>query len=168
MKLDEYAAYDALGLAALVANGDVTPTELAKAAAAAIAAVNPSLNAVIETYADRIDDLDEAALGNGPFRGVPFLIKDVFGHEAGRRMEFGSRLCRGMITERDSHLGEMLRAAGLNILGRSATPEYSMSGTTESAMNGNTSTPWKQGYSAGGSTGGGMAAVVAGMVPIAH
>src|SRR4029079_13269322 len=133
-----------------------------------IDAVNPRLNAVVETYADRIDGLDERTLGDGPFRGVPFLIKDVFGQEAGRRIEWGSRLCRGLVAQQNPYLDDMLRASGVNILGRSATPEYSMSGTTESAMFGNTSTPWKHGYSAGGSTGGGMAAVGAGIVPIAH
>jgi len=126
------------------------------------------VNAVVETYPDRIDDLDERSLGPGPFRGVPFLIKDFYGHEAGRRVEFGSRLCRGLVSQQDTHLAEMFRASGVNIIGRSAAPEYSMSGTTESALHGNTSTPWKHGYSAGGSTGGGMAAVCAGMVPIAH
>ena len=109
-----------------------------------------------------------SALGTGPFRGVPFLIKDVFGHEKGRKIEFGSRMCKGMVAEVDWHLAELFRASGVNILGRSAAPEYSMSGTTESAFHGNTSNPWKQGYSAGGSTGGGMAAVMAGMVPLAH
>src|SRR5215471_19346303 len=168
MKLAEYASCDALSLAALVAKKQVSPKELADTAAAAIAAINPSINAVVETYPDRIEKLDERTLGNGPFRGVPFLMKDVFGHEAGRRIEFGSRLCRGMIAQADTHLCELFRASGLNILGRSATPEYSMSGTTESVMFGKTSTPWKHGYSAGGSTGGGMAAVMAGMVPIAH
>lgn len=168
MKLHEYAAYDALGLAGLVANGDVSATELAKSAAQAVDAINPSVNAVVEIYGDRIDGLDERTLGAGPFRGVPFLMKDVFGHEAGRTMEFGSRLCRGMITPQDSHFCELVRASGANILGRSAAPEYSMSGTTEGALYGKTSTPWKRGYSAGGSTGGGMAAVVAGIVPIAH
>src|SRR2546427_3878647 len=73
-----------------------------------------------------------------------------------------------MISQQDTHLCELFKASGVNILGRSAAPEYSMSGTTESALHGNTSTPWKRGYSAGGSTGGGMAAVAAGMVPIAH
>src|SRR2546427_4872264 len=73
-----------------------------------------------------------------------------------------------MISQQDTHLCELFKASGVNILGRSAAPEYSMSGTTESALHGNTSTPWKKGYSAGGSTGGGMAAVVAGIVPIAH
>jgi len=168
MKLAEYARYDALGLAALVANKEVTPTELAGLAAQAVAAINPEVNAVVETYADRIASLDETNLGHGPFRGVPFLIKDVFGHEAGRRIEFGSRLCRGMVAQQDTHYAELLRAAGVNILGRSAAPEYSMAGTTEGALYGNASTPWRHGYSAGGSTGGGMAAVVAGIVPIAH
>jgi len=168
MKLAEYASYDALGLAGLVAQRQVTPTELAATAAAAIAAVNPAINAVVETYPDRIDALDERQLGTGPFRGVPFLMKDVFGHEAGRKIEFGSRLCRGMIAQQDTHLCELFRAAGVNILGRSAAPEYSMSGTTEGALYGNTCTPWRAGHSAGGSTGGGMAAVVAGIVPVAH
>jgi len=168
MNLAEYASYDALGLADLVANKQVSPKELAQTAAAAIASINPSVNAVVETYPDRIDGLDEKTLGTGSFRGVPFLIKDFFGHEAGRTIEFGSRLCRGMVARHDTHLYELFKASGLNVLGRSAAPEYSMSGTTESALHGNTSTPWKQGHSAGGSTGGGMAAVIAGMVPIAH
>jgi amidase len=168
MSVAEYAQYDAVGLAELVARRQVTPKELAETAARAIAALNPQVNAVVETYPDRIEGLDERSLGSGPFRGVPFLIKDFLGHEAGRRIDFGSRLCRGLVSQQDSHLCEMFKAAGLNILGRSAAPEYSMSGTTESALHGNTSTPWKHGYSAGGSTGGGMAAVVAGMVPIAH
>src|SRR5256885_15590533 len=154
MNLAEYASYDALGLAELVASKQVPPKELAQTAAAAIASINPAVNAVVETYPDRIDSLDEKTLGTGPFRGVPFLIKDFFGHEAGRTIEFGSRLCRGMAAQQDTHLCELFKAAGLNILGRSAAPEYSMSGTTESALHGNTSTPWRQGYSAGGSTGG--------------
>jgi len=168
MNLTEYARFDALGLADLVARGEVSPRELAATARAAVKAINPALNAVVETYPDRIDTLDEKSLGRGPFRGVPFLIKDVFGHEAGRTIEFGSRLCRGMVAQQDTHYAELLRASGVNILGRSAAPEYSMAGTTEGALYGNTCTPWRQGYSAGGSTGGGMAAVIAGIVPIAH
>jgi amidase len=168
MKLAEYAAFDALGLAELVAMKQVSAKELAETAAAAVEAINPQVSAVVETYADRIEGLDETTLGAGPFRGVPFLMKDVFGHEAGRKIEFGSRLCEGMVAPVDTYLCELFRASGVNILGRSAAPEYSMAGTTESALYGNTSTPWKHGYSAGGSTGGGMAAVIAGIVPIAH
>lgn len=168
MNLTEYASYDALGLADLVARKQVTPKELAKLAAEAIKAVNGDVGAVVETYPDRIDKLDEASLGQGPFRGVPFLMKDVFGHEKGRRIEFGSRLCEGMVCEVDSYLTTQLRAAGVNILGRSAAPEYSMAASTEGALYGNTSSPWKKGFSAGGSSGGAAAAVSAGIVPIAH
>ncbi|MGI9413636.1 MAG: amidase [Hyphomicrobiales bacterium] len=168
MNVTQYASYDATGLAGLVAGGEVSPTELAKAAADAIEKVNPVLNAVVETYPDRIDELDEATLGDGPFRGVPFLIKDVFGHEAGRRIDFGSRLCDGMVVDTSSYFVEGLEAAGVNILGRSHAPEFSMSATTETVLFGNCSNPWKQGYSAGGSSGGAQAAVTAGAVPIAH
>lgn len=168
MTLTEYARYDALGLAGLVAKKEVTPKDLALTAAKAIAAINPQVNAVVETYPDRIDGLDATSLGAGPFRGVPFLMKDVFGHEGGRRVEFGSRLCRGMVADRDSNYCMLAKAAGLNVIGRSAAPEYSLTGTTEGALYGNTSNPWKKGYSAGGSTGGGQAAVTAGIVPIAH
>ena len=84
MKLTEYAAYDALGLGDLVNRGEVTPRELAATAMEAIEAVDPTIKAVVETYPDRIENLDESSLGTGPFRGVPFLIKDIFGHEAGR------------------------------------------------------------------------------------
>jgi amidase len=168
MNLAEYASYDALGLAELVARKEVTPKELALTVAAAKEKVDGAVNAVVELYPDRIEGLNEASLGSGPFRGVPFLIKDVFGHEKDRLIEFGSRLCAGMTVEAGTCFVDLLRAAGVNILGRSAAPEYSMSATTESAMFGNTSNPWKQGWSAGGSTGGGMAAVVAGIVPIAH
>lgn len=168
MKLAEYASYDALGLAELVAKKEVTAQELATTALAAIEALNPQLNAVVETYPDRIDDLDEASLGDGPFRGVPFLIKDVFGHEAGRKIEFGSRLCEGMTVDTTTYFFEGLTGAGLNVLGRSAAPEYSMAGTTENALYGNCSNPWKDGHSVGGSSGGAQAAVTSGMVPLAH
>jgi amidase len=168
MNLAEYASYDGLGLAELVAKKQASPKELAKTAVAAKEKVDPVLKSVVELYPDRIDGLDEATLGNGPFRGVQFLIKDVFGHEKGRKIEFGSRLCAGMVVETGTHFVDLLKAAGVNILGRSAAPEYSMSATTESAMFGNTSNPWKQGYSAGGSSGGAQAAVTAGIVPIAH
>lgn len=168
MTLNEYASYDAIGLGELVARGAVTPKELARTAAKAIAAINGEVNAVIETYPDRIDGLDESTLGSGPFRGVPFLMKDVFGHEEGRVIEFASRLCRGMTAAVSTAYAVQIKAAGVNVIGRAAAPEYSMSGTTESVMYGNTSSPWKKGCSAGGSSGGSAAAVASGMVPIAH
>src|SRR5688500_8850020 len=160
MKVSEYAAYDATGLANLVAKREVTPTELARTAAEAIEARNPKINAVVELYQDRVAELDETTLLPGPFHGVPFLIKDIAGHLDGRKVEFGSRLCAGMVTtDGDTNVGRLFKHAGLNIIGRSNAPEYSMSGTTENALYGNTATPWREGYSAGGSTGGGAAAV---------
>lgn len=168
MNVTEYASYDALGLAELVAKKQVTPKELAQTAVAAKEKIDGAVRSVVELYGDRIDGLDEKTLGNGPFRGVPFLMKDVFGHEKGRKIEFGSRLCAGMRVEVGTYFCDMLKAAGVNILGRSAAPEYSMAATTETAFYGNTSNPWKQGYSAGGSSGGSQAAVLAGIVPIAH
>jgi amidase len=168
MQLSEYSFFDGLGLAELVRTKQVAPRELAATALRAIEAVNPQVNAVVEVYDDRIAGLDETRLGDGPFRGVPFLIKDVGGHEKGRKIEYGSRLCQGMVSELDSNLIKLLRASGVNVMGRTNTPEYSISGTTENALYGNTSTPWRQGYCAGGSTGGGAAAVASGMVPMAH
>jgi amidase len=123
MNLAEYASYDALGLADLVAKKQVSPKELALTAVAAKEKVDPTLKSVVELYPDRIDGLDEKSLGSGPFRGVPFLIKDVFGHEKGRKIEFGSRLCAGMTVETGTYFADMLKASGVNILGRSAAPE---------------------------------------------
>ncbi len=168
MQLAEYARHDAVGLAELVARGEVTPRELAETAARAIEAANPKVSAVVETYADRVEGLDEAALGQGPLRGVPTLIKDIMGYEEGRLVESGSRLCQGMSSAQTMHFAELLRGAGMNILGRSNAPEYSIAGTAENVLYGNTSTPWREGYSAGGSSGGAAAAVSAGMVPAAH
>ncbi len=168
LTLAEYAARDATGLAELVRSKDVTAKELAATAMSAIEKINGDLNAVVETYGDRIEGLDEKNLGDGPFRGVPFLMKDVFGHEGGRKIEFGSRLCEGMTAASDSYYCMLVKAAGLNIIGRSAAPEYSLTGTTETALYGATSTPWKKGYSAGGSSGGSAAAVSAGIVAMAH
>ncbi len=168
MDLTEYARHDALGIADLIVRREISAREAALTTMRAIEAVNPRVNAVVETYDDRIEDLDEASLGDGPFRGVPFLVKDVFGHEEGRLVEFGSRLCQGMRVAQTTYFGELFRAAGLNILGRSNAPEYSMAGATENKLYGATSTPWRHGYCAGGSSGGAAAAVMSGMVPISH
>ena len=115
MKIAEYASYDALGLAELVAKKQVTPKELADTAAAAIKLGQPKVGAVVETYPDRISSLDEKSLGNGPFRGVPFLMKDVFGHEKGRKIEFASKLCEGMVADVDSYMTTQLRASGVKV-----------------------------------------------------
>jgi len=150
MKGAEYADHDGLALGERVARGEVRPQELASVAAEAIAELNPALNAVVETYSDRIESPGDSAPGEGPFQGVPFLVKDMGDHEAGRRCEMGSRLCEGRTSAQDTFYIERVRAAGFNAIGRTNVPEFCIAGTTEGALHGNASTPWRQGYSAGG------------------
>lgn len=167
MDIADYARHDAMGLAALIRAKEVSASEVAQAAMAAIARANPTVGAVVETYHDRANGLPR--LPEGPLAGAPFLWKDVgVGQEAGRLIENGSRLCKGLTTQTQSHIAEMILGAGIVPVGRSAAPEFSISGTTETALYGLCSTPWRQGWSAGGSSGGAGAAVASGMVPFAH
>jgi len=162
MRISDYAAHDALGLAALIARKEVSPAEVKQAALGAIEALNPEINAVIETW----DDGPTPA--SGPFAGVPFLVKDIVGATAGRRNELGSRLAAGCTALADSHLMERFSAAGLTTIGRTTTPEMGTSTTTEAVASGATRNPWNPALNAGGSSGGSAAAIAAGMVPIAH
>ncbi|TKB39861.1 MAG: amidase, partial [Mesorhizobium sp.] len=105
MKISEYASYDAIGLASLIARREVSIAEVTHAALEAYGLVNPSINAVVELYEDRLAQ-PETQLGDGPFRGVPFLTKDTGPAFAGRTWESGSRLCRGGQTAKeDSYYG---------------------------------------------------------------
>jgi len=168
MKLDEYVQYDATGLAELVRKGDVTARELAQLASEGVETVNPALNAVIEVFADRVDDLDESSIADGPFNGVPFFLKDLGPRQAGRRQEAGSRLMKGYVADYSSFLTEQMERAGLNIIGRTTCPEYGVTGTTESMLTGATGNPWDPGKIAGGSSGGSAAITAAGVVPMCH
>ncbi|WP_037854878.1 amidase [Streptomyces sp. NRRL S-340] len=164
METAEYVNFDAVGLAELVAAGEVTQAELEAAARRAAEAVDPRINAIVETWpAD-----GEPGSGSGPLAGVPFLIKDIGVPMAGRRMELGSRLAAGHVAGADSSLMRRFRGAGLVTFGRTATPELAYSITTESVLHGVTRNPWDPERSAGGSSGGSAAAVAAGVVPIAH
>ncbi|MEU9075444.1 amidase [Kitasatospora sp. NPDC048538] len=164
MKLSEYVTHDGVGLADLVARGQVTAAELAATAQRAADLVNPLINAVVETWpAD-----DTPAPGSTPLAGVPFLIKDLAVTMAGRRTELGSRIATGHVAAADSALMTRLRRAGLVTLGRTATPEFAYSTTTEGVLYGPTRNPWDPTRSPGGSSGGSGAAVAAGIVPIAH
>ncbi|MFE7613193.1 amidase [Streptomyces celluloflavus] len=164
MRISEYVSYDAVGLAELVAKGEVTPAELEAAAREAAQRINPQLNAIVETWpAD-----DEPDPGSTPLAGVPFLIKDLGVSMAGRRTELGSRLAVGNVAGADSSLMRRIRRAGLVTFGRTATPEMAYSITTEPVLYGATRNPWDLARSAGGSSGGAGAAVAAGVVPIAH
>ncbi|MEE8117357.1 MAG: amidase family protein [Gemmatimonadales bacterium] len=168
MKLSEYAAHDGVGLAALVAAGEVTAQELADTARTAIDAVNPELNAIIGT----IDEVADDALANGPknaaFSGVPFLIKDIGMHYAGIPHEMGSRLAEGFSFPHDTELAIRFKQAGLITLARTNTPEFGCNASTEPVSKGPTRNPWNTAHIAGGSSGGSAASVAAGVVPFAH
>ncbi|WP_431981287.1 amidase [Streptomyces qinglanensis] len=164
MRVAEYVNHDAVGLAELVAEGEVTAAELQAAALEATQAVDPQINAVVETWpAD-----DEPKPGSTPLAGAPFLIKDIGAAMAGRRMELGSRLAAGHVARADSFLMLRLRRGGLLTFGRTATSEMAYSITTEPVLYGATRNPWNLERSAGGSSGGAGAAVAAGVVPLAH
>lgn len=168
MKLEEYSAYDGLGLAELIRNGEVSASEVAQAAIDAIDQLNPELNAVIESYPDRIAGLDAGKLPGGALKGSPFLIKDLVVHEAGQTYEMGSRLAKGFVAPNDTELMIRYRDTGLVNLGRTSTPEFGYCATVECVLNGPTRNPWNTELSPGGSSGGSAAAVAARMVPIAH
>lgn len=165
MKLSEYASYDATGLADLVARKEVSADELTDAARRGIAAVNPQLNFMV-------DAIEPAIAGNssGAFAGVPFLIKDIMMTAAGVPQGMGTRLLDNdvYVAPHDGELMRRFKAAGLNTLGRTTTPEYGFNATTESVATGPSRNPWDPSRTTGGSSGGAAAAVAAGVVPIAH
>jgi amidase len=168
VKLAEYAAFDALGLADLVARRQVGGRELRTCAAAAAAALNPDLNAILELFSDRVEGGDPAASADGPFTGIPFFLKDIGASEEGRLSEMGSRMLAGHRADKTSVLTTRFREAGLVNLGRTATPEAGFAGTTESVLAGRTRNPWNLSLSTGGSSGGAAAVVASGIAPIAH
>jgi amidase len=166
MTLSEYTNFDGLGLAELVRNKDVTAQELAELAFRAFEKVNPQINAVLEFFEDR-KGLSSIA-PNAPFAGVPMMLKDLGAREKGRKQELGSRLAQGMIASETSYLTNCFLSAGLVNLGRTATPEFALSSSTESILTGDTRNPWNLDLMAGGSSGGAAAAVASGIIPIAH
>ncbi len=165
--LPDYGSYDALGLAELVARGEVSPGELAEEAIARSEAVNPQLNAVIT----KMYDSARAAAQKpppGPFRGVPFLMKDLSQTVAGVPFSQGSRFLKHFVPQQDSELTRRLKAAGLIIVGKTNTPEFGLSPVTEPLAFGPTLNPWDPSRTSGGSSGGSAAAVAARIVPMAH
>ena len=166
MDLREYASYDGLGLAALVAKGDVTARELAECTMRAVEAVNPTLGGVVEAYSERAEATDDD-VADGPFRGVPTMVKDLFHGEAGKRCGNGSRLSADWVVSVDTAFYDRIRRSGLINLGRTTTSEFGILGTTETLAAGITCSPWSAQHSSGGSSGGAAAVVGAGVVPVA-
>lgn len=164
----EYAQYDGLGLAELVRRREVSPADLVETALAAIERLNPQVNCVVQQLRDDALAEIKAGLPYGPFRGVPFLVKEFGMHFKGMRTSAGSRLAAGVQFGNDSELMKRCRAAGLVTIGTTTTPEMAFNANSEALVYGPTRNPWNTGYSVGGSSGGAGAAVGSGMVPVAH
>jgi len=165
------AFLDATAQAELVRRGEIRPAELVDAAIARIERLNPTLNAVIHPLFEKARARAGAVdLPHGPFRGVPFLMKDMFGYTAGDPYHMGLRLLRdrNFTVPHDTHLAAKLRGAGLVFLGRTNTPELGTLPTTEPDAYGPTRNPWDTARTTGGSSGGSAAAVASGMVAAAH
>jgi amidase len=165
MNTGEYARLDATALADLIRSGEVSRAEVLQAAHDRIAACNPSINAVVELYGVPVEDSE----AQGPFAGVPFLLKDIGAGIAGKRTSCASRaLSRLPPQNHDDELTLRFKQVGLRILGKTNLPELGFNVTSEPLHFGPTRNPFDTARSAGGSSGGSAAAVASGMVPMAH
>ena len=166
----ELSDLDATAQAELVRAGEVSPLELVDDAIARIEKLNPELNAVIHPLFEKARDAAASGAPNGPFSGVPFLVKDLTCHTAEDPLHVGCRLLKNLkwVEKEDTYLARKLRAAGFVFCGKTNTPEFGILPTTEPEAYGATANPWDTNRSAGGSSGGSAAAVAARMVAVAH
>ena len=165
---DDFITLDAMAQADLVRRNQVEPIELVEAAIKRIERVNPLINAVITPMYDEARAAANGPLPDGPFKGVPFLLKDLGAMYRGVRMSSGSKMLRDFEPLQDSELTIRYKRAGLVIVGKTNTPEFGLLPTTEPQLFGPTRNPWNTGRNTGGSSGGSAAAVAAGLVPMAH
>ena len=165
----EYERYDAIGLADLIRRRETTPDELLEAAIERVEARNPAINAVVMKLYDHGRKAIADGLPDGPFRGVPFLMKDLTSAVAGVTMTRGSRFFADTppASEDSEHVARLKRA-GLVIFGRTNSCELGLSLTCEPQLYGPTRNPWNRVHISGGSSGGAAAAVAARMLPMAH
>jgi amidase len=161
---EEYARLDGTGLRELIATGEVTVAEVEAVAHEAIERANERVNGLTQ----RVFESPLAYADDGPFVGVPFLIKDLGPVAEGVPFTIGSNALNGVTAQHDSDLMKRFRAAGLATLGVTTVPEMAISFATESARYGITRNPWDLDRGVGGSSGGAAAMVAAGAVPIAH
>lgn len=168
MQDSELDRHDGLALAALIRKGDVTAGELLEATIARVEARNPQINAVVHKLYDQAREAAALPPGDGPFAGVPFLIKDLGALCKDAPCGNGSNLFDGFIAPQDDELVARYREAGLIIFGRSNSSEFGLGVSTEPRAYGATRNPWNLGHTTGGSSGGAGAAVASGMVPMAH
>ncbi len=168
MPFTEYADHDGLGLAELVAKRAVTPAELLEAAIERIERHNPTLNAVVHKAYDEARAVAAGPLPDGPFRGVPFLIKDLGARVEGWPRSSGSMYAQEPSDAEDSELVRRYRASGVVLVGKTNTPEFGIPGVTNSERLGACRNPWNPEHISGGSSGGAASATASGMVPLAH
>jgi amidase len=172
MTSDALQSTDAVGQAEMVARGEVTPAELVDAAIARIERLNPDLNCVLFPRYERAREEARALEPSGPppFRGVPFLMKDLLQTIAGEPYSWGWRPLKeaGVVARSTSYVAAKFRAAGLVPVAQTTVPEWGATLSTETRAWGATRNPWDPARIAGGSSGGAAAAVASGMVPLAH
>src|SRR3977135_3393928 len=167
MAFREYGNYDGIGLDELVRKKQVSAKELLDEAIARTARVDPQINAVVVKHYDYAERQIEKGLPDGPFTGVPFLLKDLDLLE-GTRTTFGASLHRDNVADHTGTLAQRFLDAGVTIFGKSSSPEFGLMPTTESRLFGPTRNPWNLAHSSGGSSGGAGAAVAARILPVAH
>jgi amidase len=165
--MKEFGDYDALGLAELVERGEVRPAELVEEAIRRVEQVNPRLNAVIIPLYERAMAAARDPVPQGPFRGVPFLVKDLLSPIADAPFTRGCKALKGYVAPTGCEYFDRLEAAGLITIGKTNTSELGILGVTEPEAYGPTRSPWNLEHSPGGSSGGSAAAVAAGIVPMA-
>jgi amidase len=165
---DDYVTLDATALAALVRGREVTPSELVEVAIARLERLEPELAGMAEWTLDQARAAAHAPLEDGPFAGVPFLLKDNMHFAAGIPYHNGSRIWRGWVPPRDSEMVRRFKAAGLIILGSTKVPELALMPVTEPKHFGRANNPWSLDRTTGGSSGGSSAHVAARSVPMAH
>ncbi len=168
MPYTDYVKYDAMGLAALVAKGDVTPLELLDIAIARAEQVNGIINAINIPLYDLARKATKKGLPKGPFHGVPWLLKDLHIALAGTRTTDGSVFFKDTVADHNSTLVDRYQQAGLVIFGKTHSPEFGGTATTESKLWGETHNPWNLEHTSGGSSGGSSAAISAGILPAAN
>ncbi|MDH5674866.1 MAG: amidase [Myxococcales bacterium] len=166
--MEAYVDCDATELAARVQKGELSPLELVEQAIAAIEKVNPALNAVVHRLYDDARERCRRELPQGPFRGVPMVVKDFDGFVAGAPFTASCRFLDGWVPDHDSEAIARLRRAGFVFVAKTNCPELAIMGTTEPAWRGPTRNPWNTAHSSGGSSGGSGALVAARAVPLGH
>jgi amidase len=166
--MNDIAFLDGTAQAELVRRKEVKPIELVDAAIERIERLNPVLNAVVTPMYEKARRVASGPLPDGPFTGVPYVLKDLGAEYTGTRLTEGSALLRDYVSDHDTELVIRLKKAGLIILGKTSTPEFGLLPTSEPRLFGPAHNPWDPTRTTGGSSGGSGAAVASGMLPMAH